>query len=489
MRNICLIGLFCFAAGCVAPVNSTCDPACGAGTHCDNGACVPDGPVDMAAGGGNDLAGCHPGCSGLTPHCNPSNHCVGCVKDGDCANGSYCKVVSDAVATCTPGCMADDRCGNGEKCCNLRCVDIQNDAANCGGCGMACSGMHQQSKCVAGACAAAACDPGWGDCNKDPKDGCESNLHADPNNCTGCGAVCDVKNAYSGCADGCYMTACKWGFDDCNNNGMDGCETAVLSDPKNCGSCGKSCANLPNAMAGCVNGNCVLSSCNQGFADCDKDPNNGCEALIATDVKNCGSCGNACAQGLICKQGGCTCPNCNIPNASALCVNNMCVFDKCNPGFADCNNNKADGCEVNLTNDKNNCGQCGTVCPLQTPYCGNSMCINGCLLNGMTPQPACLQGVDPVDKVSKWITCQSDCNTAWVAANTGGTYHAGQICNGLGYSKVGMYGGTCGNVCGYCQQGVSCMNLGMMKFDGGGHQGDDMYGPILSFTVHWQCLR
>jgi hypothetical protein len=227
--------------------------------------------------------------------------------------------------------------------------------------------------CVGGMCVAGQCKPGYGDCNKDPKDGCETNLHIDPNNCVMCGAACDIPNAYASCADGCYSTACKFGFDDCNMNPMDGCETAVRSDPKNCGSCGKSCTMLPNAMAGCANGNCILQSCNQGYADCDKMANNGCEVLVATDANNCGACGNVCPQGTICKQGGCTCPNCNIPNASAKCVNNICVFDKCNPGFADCNNNTADGCEINLLFDTKNCTQCGMACP-QGQICNNGVC-------------------------------------------------------------------------------------------------------------------
>jgi hypothetical protein len=332
------------------------------------------GPADLAAPGDQATSGCSPKCSGLTPKCNATNHCVGCLADGDCAMGTYCKITSDAVANCVPGCQSDNNCAPAQKCCGNQCTDPMTDARNCGGCGMACSGNHAAATCAAGQCAPGKCDTGWGDCNKDPKDGCEANLHADANNCTACGAVCDIKNAYSGCADGCYPAACKWGFDDCNMNPMDGCETSVLADPKNCGSCGKSCALLANAMAGCVNGNCVLSSCTLGYADCDKMAANGCEVKTSTDVNNCGACGNVCAQGNICVGGGCTCPMCNIPNASAKCVNNMCVFDKCNPGFGDCNNNTADGCEVNLNTSKTNCGACNNVCPLNLPSCNNGQC-------------------------------------------------------------------------------------------------------------------
>ena len=47
------------------------------------------------------------------------------------------------------------------------------------------------------------------------------------------------------------------------------------------------------------------------------------------------------------------------------------------------------------------------------------------------------------------------------------------------------WGGTCGNVCGYCQGGTSCNSLGNMNFDGGG----DSNFPQLAVTVHWLCTN
>src|SRR5258706_12609267 len=52
----------------------------------------------------------------------------------------------------------------------------------------------------------------------------------------------------------------------------------------------------------------------------------------------------------------------------------MCLFDKCNPGFADCNNNIADGCEANLNNDPKNCSKCGMSC--NGLVCLSGMCTN-----------------------------------------------------------------------------------------------------------------
>src|SRR5438128_12624349 len=101
--------------------------------------------------------------------------------------------------------MSDDRCGGGAaKCCNGQCADTASDPGNCGGCGTGCTAPNAQSTCVGGQCQTGSCTTGYGDCNKDPKDGCEANLHVDPNNCTLCGMACGLPHAITGCSDGCY---------------------------------------------------------------------------------------------------------------------------------------------------------------------------------------------------------------------------------------------------------------------------------------------
>ncbi len=293
-------------AGCDTPVETACTPACAEGYVCQAGACVPGGGgPDMALsdGGGGP---CKPACGGLTPYCNGAGHCVGCTMDAQCPTGKYCKVQDDAHAACVIGCDSDDRCGNG-KCCNSQCVDVSADANNCGACGKACGGLHARAACAGGQCVQGACDPGWGDCDGDPANGCEANLHVDVANCTACGASCDLPNTIVGCSDGCYVSACKFGFDDCNGDPMDGCEQSVLTDPNNCGACGNSCAGLPNAQANCVNGNCVFGACNAGFADCDGVAQNGCEVNVNFDPKNCGGCGKVCPMNTpSCGNGTCT---------------------------------------------------------------------------------------------------------------------------------------------------------------------------------------
>ena len=49
----------------------------------------------------------------------------------------------------------------------------------------------------------------------------------------------------------------------------------------------------------------TLKSCREGFADCDKDPSNGCETDIYNDSENCGSCFNSCEINDQCSLGMC----------------------------------------------------------------------------------------------------------------------------------------------------------------------------------------
>jgi hypothetical protein len=51
----------------------------------------------------------------------------------------------------------------------------------------------------------------------------------------------------------------------------------------------------------------------------------------------------------------------------------QCGF-ACLPGFFDCNHDPSDGCEVNLQNDNENCGACGTSCDATHDQCSAGAC-------------------------------------------------------------------------------------------------------------------
>ena len=168
-----------------------------------------------------------------------------------------------------------------------------------------------------------------------------------------------------------------------------------------------------------------------------------------------------------------------------------CVIASCNGPFADCDGIEANGCETNLNTNNAHCGKCGLACP-QGQTCMNGACAGGggCRAAGKTPPASCVNGTDP-ETGDSYTICSADCMTAWIATTKmgGGHYHATQICNQYGYGSVGQFGGTCGDVCGYCQGGTSCNARGSKNFDGGGACGMDGNGKILCFTVMWTCLK
>src|SRR5262249_11111595 len=130
-----------------------------------------------------------------------------------------------------------------------------SSAAHCGGCGKACPGPpHQEVSCVNSACMVGGCIAGFRDCNNNPGDGCEVDLQNDPTNCGDCAKVCPAgANAAAACGAGLCTLNCKAGFGDCNKDPVDGCEADTTADAKNCGACGKACNNNEMCRAGvCV---------------------------------------------------------------------------------------------------------------------------------------------------------------------------------------------------------------------------------------------
>jgi hypothetical protein len=120
-----------------------------------------------------------------------------------------------------------------------------------------------------------------------------------------------------------------------------GCETNLSTSLPNCGGCGANCA-LANASETCISGACTLGTCDSGFANCDGNAANGCEANLMTEPTHCGGCLNSC----------------NLANATASCSSGVCAISNCNSGFANCDGNAVNGCEVNLKTDANNCNAC-----------------------------------------------------------------------------------------------------------------------------------
>jgi len=223
----------------------------------------------------------------------------------------------------------------------------------------------------------------------------------DPNNCGACGNVCSSANGTAGCTSGNCGITCNTGYGNCDGNIANGCETNVLTSVANCGSCGTVCSPGANvSTVACSGGACGIASCNPGYADCDHLFANGCEANILTNANNCGGCGINCQTGQVCTNGSCVnvcssplvmcasvcvneqtdtnnCGGCGVvcstgANATATCTSGACGIT-CNTGFGNCDQNPNNGCEVSLLTSASNCGSCGHACA-QGHTCSAGVC-------------------------------------------------------------------------------------------------------------------
>lgn len=254
--------------------------------------------------------------------------------------------------------------------------------------------------------------------------------------------------ASASCTDAMCEYTCETGFDDCDGDATNGCETDTTRDVDNCGACGTACM-FDNATGACSDSMCELMNCRTGFEDCDGDPGNGCEASLQSTV-TCGSCDNSCAAGELCDSTGATpicnedcggticgdecvdtstnpqrcgdCDNeCPVPAGAeeATCAGSMCGFS-CLAGRDDCDPD-ADGCETNTTNDLANCGGCGMMCD-DTRVLTQSCAMSACEIDSCEPD---------------YGDCNDDADDGCEASLTDDPNHCG----------------ACGNV---CDSGTNC---------------------------------
>jgi hypothetical protein len=203
-----------------------------------------------------------------------------------------------------------ERCDPGLMRCDSTCAAIAIDPDNCGGCGKTCASgqVCRRGRCVT-ECPPASC-----------------NHVTCPPGVVACGSICC--RAGETCRNGMCQLSCA---PLTNCAGM--CKDTQV-DPQNCGTCGTVCGM---GMT-CVMGICT---CAPGTTKC----NNMC-VDTGTSLNNCGGCGVVCAP----------------PHATGLCMAGRCTIAACNAGFANCDGLVANGCEVDLLTDNNNCGTCGRVC-------------------------------------------------------------------------------------------------------------------------------
>ncbi|MEZ4472573.1 MAG: MopE-related protein [bacterium] len=286
--------------------------------------CEAPGATVACVAGRCGISGCQPGFA------NP---------DGDPGNGCECRLAGA------------EQCNGLDEDCDGRIdegVDVQNDPANCGGCGRACAVPNAEPVCLQAVCGVGRCRAGFGDADGQAANGCE----------------CAVANGGA--------ELCNAADEDCDGRVDEGFDLG--SDVRNCGACGRRCV-LANASPLCGAGRCRVDTCLPGFGNADANDANGCECRIENGgAERCNAGDDDCdgrvdegfdLQGDSANCGGCG-RVCDPAHAVGRCAAGRCEIVECAVGFVDGDGQAANGCEVDCA-----------VAPAGTPGCGGGIVYQG----------------------------------------------------------------------------------------------------------------
>lgn len=277
MRSILGLGLALFAlaiTGCTSH-----NAAYSAGKAC--------GADPMMCGGGTscDTQAAICTCPAGSALCGQS--CA--VLATDAANCGGCGLACPSGQTCNAGRCSGGGCPTGAIDCNGSCVDPLTNAQSCGGCvgtGLAGRACGNGQACLAGQCVAASCPFGATACN-----GACVDLTSSATNCGACGHACGSGQF---CSQGQCTSACAPGLTMCGSSCVD-----LKHDPTNCGACGTVC----DASNVCASDNGVTKCRDYRFAGCNTCPCPTCGDRMCCSVAN--------AQGsydVLCVEDGCPLP-------------------------------------------------------------------------------------------------------------------------------------------------------------------------------------
>lgn len=173
---------------------------------------------------------------------------------GDCAPCSIAH--GRATCTATGNCVVAG-CAERYKVCDSECVSVLSPRYGCNRVGCdPCTLPDATSACSAeGECIVAACAERRGNCDRDPSNGCEANLNEDVDNCGECGAGCEpLPRAEVTCGGAnCVVRQCDRGWGNCDGNQRNGCETELSVSAQHCGRCDDAC----DADQTCLGGVCT----------------------------------------------------------------------------------------------------------------------------------------------------------------------------------------------------------------------------------------
>jgi hypothetical protein len=207
-----------------------------------------------------------------------------------------------------------------------------------------------RSTCAAGICnfggPAPACRAGWGNCDGDWSNGCETNLTT----AAACGACGNACTAGLVCEGGACVAACTPPNEDCGNGACQDLATSVTA-------CGCNVCGDGNKTPACAAGKCQAGLCDPGLVPCSSG--SGC-CDLSSDPNSCGVANHKCPVGT-----GYGSTNLFSATSYSTCQAGACTAT-CAPGYSACGT----AC-VDLRGDPAQCGACGAACG------AGSTCLGG----------------------------------------------------------------------------------------------------------------
>ncbi len=217
------------------------------------------------------------------PAC-PSSECSAGVCDGsrDAAiDAPDARPDGDAGRDIGPDatCAETEACNYADDDCDGRVDEgfvLARDPLNCGACGTVCAPYHGAARCAFGRCVVDGCDPGYDDCDEDGRNGCETDTTSSAH-CGSCERQCI--SAAPLCQTAECVATCIPGFAQC------GTDCVFGGDPDHCNACGVPCPERDHAYRTCSAGSCGFT-CSAGYGDCNDRPDDGCEQQLVRAAKD-----------------------------------------------------------------------------------------------------------------------------------------------------------------------------------------------------------